>query len=140
MTMPILDIFKKKEKPKKEIVKAKAPVAKKKEVEPKKEIKLKKEKVQAKAYRVLIKPLITEKSTDLAAQGKYVFKVALDATKQEIKRAIKEVYRVRPIAVHTIKVLGKQRRYRVTKGRTPTWKKAIVTLRPGEKIEIVEGV
>lgn len=138
--MPILNIFKKKEKPtkaKKE--KAKAPVVKK-EVKLKKEAKPQKAKISDKAYRVLVKPLITEKATNLQALGKYVFKVALDATKQEIKRAIEEVYGVEPMAVHTIKVFGKQRRYQATKGKTSAWKKAIVTLKPGEKIEIVEGV
>lgn len=136
MIMPVLDIFKRKKKPitpKKKVPKVKPKVTKK-EAKPKK-----KEKV-GKAYRVLIKPLITEKATDLSAQGKYVFKVAKDVTKQEIKKAIEDMYGIRPIAVHNIKVLGKQKRYGRTRGRTPDWKKAVVTLRPGEKIEIVEGV
>lgn len=134
--MPIIDVFKKKKpKPKTQkkvqSVKSKtteAPLAK-----PKK-------KVFGKAYKVLIKPLVTEKASWLSSQGKYVFKVALDATKKDIKQAIQEVYKVKPIAVHTIKILGKKRRYKRTVGQTSTWKKAIVTLRPGEKIEIVEGV
>lgn len=134
--MPILDIFKRKKKPtppKKKVSKVKPKVVKK-EAKPKKKAKL------GKAYRVLVKPLITEKATDLAVQNKYVFKVEMDATKQEIKKAIEDVYGIRPQAVHTIKVLGKQRRYGRVRGRTSDWKKAVVTLEPGEKLEIVEGV
>lgn len=135
--MPITDLFKRKKpepkKPAKPKVKAK-PKAVKKEAKPKKGKRL------GKAYRVLIKPLITEKATDLTAQGKYIFKVATGATKQEIKKAIEDVYGIKPQAVHIIKVLGKQKRYGKVRGRTSDWKKAVVTLGPGEKIEIVEGV
>jgi len=134
--MPILDVFKKRKKPakpKKKVPKARPKIAKK-------EAKLKKKGKVGKGWKVLVKPLITEKATDLSAQGKYVFKVAQEATKQEIREAVEEVYGIRPQAVHIIKVLGKQRRYGRTRGRTPDWKKAIVTLAPGEKIEIVEGV
>ena len=88
------------------------------------------------AYHILISPLITEK---LTADGKYGFCVSPDANKVEIAKAIEKVYGVRPLAVNIVNVRGRKVRYGKTAGRTSNWKKAIVTLKKGDKIDIVEG-
>jgi len=87
------------------------------------------------AYRVLVKPINTEKSMDLAAFNQYIFEVAKDSNKVEIKKAIQFVYNVKPVKINTIKIKGKNVKYGKTKGRTKDWKKAIITLKQGEKIE-----
>lgn len=88
------------------------------------------------ASRILIKPVVTEASTTLAALNKYVFKVAGGAAKREIKKAVEELYKVTVLKVHTVRIPKKLRQY----GRTPGWvsgfKKAIVTLKAGDSIEI----
>lgn len=88
--------------------------------------------------RILIKPIITEKAMNLSASGKYVFEVAPKTNKTEIKKAIKLLYKVNPIKVNIIKVKGKKVQYGKARGRTKNWKKAIVTLKKGEKIEFTE--
>lgn len=92
------------------------------------------------AYRVLVKPLISEKATFLAGENKYVFEVDRRATKKEIRQAVKDVYGVEPIKVNVISVEGKARRYGRTLGRTKSRKKAVVTLSPGQSIQVYEGV
>ena len=87
------------------------------------------------ARDILIKPLITEKSTELMAEGKYVFKVAKAANKIEIARAVKEVFNVKVEKVNTVNVKGKTKRIGRTSGKRPDYKKAIVKLAPGETIE-----
>ncbi len=91
-------------------------------------------------YEVLRRPLITEKSTGLQAQNKYVFKVTRDATKARIKEAVQLAFKVRVIGVNVIMVPGERRRAGRKEVEAPPWKKAIVTLAPGNKIEIFEGV
>ncbi|MFH2105027.1 MAG: 50S ribosomal protein L23 [Parcubacteria group bacterium] len=92
------------------------------------------------AYRVLVRPLISEKATFLSGENKYVFEVNCRATKPEIKQAVKDVYGVEPIGVNVISVEGKARRYGRTLGRTKNRKKAIVTLLEGQSIQVYEGV
>ncbi|MCK4554206.1 50S ribosomal protein L23 [Candidatus Parcubacteria bacterium] len=92
------------------------------------------------AYRVLVKPLVTEKATDLGGQNKYVFAVSSKANKIEIAKAINEVYGIKPVAVNIIKMQGKKTRYGKITGRTKDWKKAIITLPEGETIKVYEGV
>lgn len=92
------------------------------------------------AYRVLIKPLITEKGSSLGIFNKYIFEVATHTGKIEIKKAIKKVYGVDPIKVNIINILGKKVRYGRTEGRTKHWKKAVVTLPQGQKIDVQEGL
>ncbi len=92
------------------------------------------------AFRVLIKPLVTEKASVIGAQNKYVFEVNPSANKIEIAKAIKEVYGIKPISINIIKAKGKDVRYGRTQGRTKNWKKAIVALPAGESIKIYEGV
>ena len=101
---------------------------------------VKKKKGVGRAYRILIKPLITEKAAILNTESKYVFSVATDANKIEITNAVEEVYGIRPIAVNIIKVSGKKVRYGRTFGKRKDWKKAIVALPKGKSINIYEGV
>ncbi|MBU4533912.1 MAG: 50S ribosomal protein L23 [Eubacteriales bacterium] len=92
------------------------------------------------AQDILIKPMITEKSTSLLEGNKYTFQVDPRSNKSEIKRAVEELFKVKVLDVHTLRVKGKLKRRRNAIGRTPEKKKAIVTLKPGDKIEIFEGV
>lgn len=87
---------------------------------------------------ILIKPVITEKATEIAAQNKYVFRVAKAANKVMIKDAVKAIFSVDAVAVNIVNVRGRQRRVRNQYGFTPAWKKAIVTLKAGDKIELFE--
>ncbi|MEA2088793.1 MAG: 50S ribosomal protein L23 [Patescibacteria group bacterium] len=108
-----------------------------------KEVKVKeakKKKTDGIAYRILVKPLITEKVTDLAVFNQYAFAVSINANKIDIKKAIQEVYGVMPIAVNVINMRGKKVRSGKVSGRTKRWKKAIITLKKGEKIEVYKGV
>lgn len=86
--------------------------------------------------QVINRPIITEKSMSKTAEGKYLFAVHSRTNKIEIKKTIKEVYNVDPVSVNIIKMRGKERRWRGrVSGRTMDWKKAIVTLKKGQKIE-----
>ena len=92
-------------------------------------------------YEVLRRPLITEKNTALQAPlGKYAFEVADEANKEQIKQAVEKAFNVGVTQVNVMTVSGKRRRMRGRFIMTPPWKKAIVTLKPGDKIELFEGV
>ncbi len=91
-------------------------------------------------HQVLVRPIITEKNTMLAEQGKYTFEVASTVNKIEIKQAVEEVFKVRVAAVNVMRVPGKQRRTGRNYGMTRSWKKAVVTLEAGERIELFQGV
>jgi large subunit ribosomal protein L23 len=95
-----------------------------------------------KAYHHLIKgPVITEKSHALKeAANQVTFRVAVKANKIEIRKAIEELFKVKVLAVNTIQMHGKKKRVGRTEGVRPSWKKAIVTLAPGEKIPGLEGL
>ncbi len=87
------------------------------------------------ARDIIIRPLITEKTTELMAEGKYVFKVAKSANKIEIAKAVKEIFNVKVEKVNTVNVKGKTKRIGRTSGKRPDYKKAIVKLAAGETIE-----
>ena len=91
-------------------------------------------------YEVLRRPLVTEKNATLQAQGKYAFEVAGEANKEQIKQAIEKAFKVTVTQVNVMTVSGKRKRVRGRMTLSPSWKKAVVTLKPGDKIEIVEGV
>lgn len=91
-------------------------------------------------YEVLRRPLVTEKNTMLQAQNKYAFEVAKEANKPQIKQAVEKSFKVKVITVNVTKVSGKARRVGRRIVQTSPWKKAIVTLRSGDKIEFFEGV
>ncbi len=93
------------------------------------------------AQDIIIKPVITEKSMDGLQAGKYTFKVAKDATKPEIKKAVEKLFGVEVDKVTTMNVKGKMKRLGRYEGMTASWKKAIVTLTPDSKtIEFFEGM
>ena len=91
-------------------------------------------------WEVLRRPIITEKSTMQQAQNKYVFAVALSANKAQIKEAVETAFDVKVKAVNVSVVHGKVRRMGRHVGQKPDWKKATVTILPGQKIEFFEGV
>jgi len=91
-------------------------------------------------YGVLLRPIITEKSTLLTGQDKYVFEVDLRANKNQIKEAVQIAFNVRVIEVNTMKMKGKRKRFGRKITPMPDWKKAVVTLADGEKIELFEGI
>lgn len=97
-------------------------------------------KEMGKSLGVLVKPLITEKVSYLSSYGQYVFEVSPKTNKIEIAKAVERAYGVKPVSVNIIRVRGKKVRYGKTSGMTKNWKKAIVTLKSGDKIEIHEGV
>ena len=93
------------------------------------------------AQDIIIKPIITEKAMDGIADKKYTFKVAPDATKPEIAKAVEELFGVKVAAVNTINMKSKPKRLRYAEGKTAAWKKAIVTLKADSKtIEFFEGM
>ena len=91
-------------------------------------------------YEVLRRPLVTEKNTELQAQGKYAFEVAREANKHQIKQAVEKAFKVEVVAVNVMTVPGKTRRIGRRQVLTQSWKKAIVTLKPGDSIGLFEGV
>ncbi len=92
------------------------------------------------ARDVLIRPIVSEKTTDLMADNKYTFVVALNATKVQVRQAVEQIFKVKVQDVNTIRVMGKTKRMGKTQGKRPDYKKAIVKLAPGERIEFFEGV
>ncbi len=91
------------------------------------------------ARDVIIRPVISEKAFDQIEHGRYTFEVDKRATKPQIARAVEEVFKVSVTKVNTMRVPGKTRRLRYNKGMTRSWKKAVVTLKAGDKIEFFEG-
>ncbi len=91
-------------------------------------------------FEVLRKPLITEKSTALQSLGKYAFQVADGANKTQIKMAVEKAFKVTVTGVNVITVKGKTRHAGRRTMTTSPWKKAVVTLKAGDKIELFEGV
>lgn len=145
--MSLLDKFKKKKDDKAEKAEpAVEPTAK--VAAPAKPELVKKEKVANKlskedtgnAYKILVKPIITERASELSALGKYVFEVARAATKNEVKKAVHSLYGVDVVKVNMINFSGKKVRYGRSQGSRKNWKKAIVTLKEGQTIEVYEGV
>jgi len=91
-------------------------------------------------YEVLRRPLITEKSTELQALNKYAFEIAAGSNKPMIKEAVEKAFNVKVTGVNVITMRGKTRLVGRRQVHTSPWKKAIVTLQPGDKIEFFEGV
>ena len=91
-------------------------------------------------YAVLLRPIITEKTTVLTGADKYVFEVDLRANKNQIREAVQVAFNVRVPEVNTMVMKGKPKRFGRKVTNRPDWKKAIVTLVPGDKIELFEGI
>ena len=93
------------------------------------------------AYDIIIKPIITEQSMEATEEKKYVFQVANDANKIEIKKAVEEIFGVKVEKVNTIRMEGKTKRQGIHVGRRANWKKAMVKLTADSKtIEFFEGM
>ena len=95
------------------------------------------------SWATIVRPVVSEKSTVLGEQGKYVFEVAPAANKIQIKHAVEEAFankKIQVANVHIIHVSGKIRRRARTVGTTRSWKKAIVTLKAGQSLDLFEGV
>ena len=92
------------------------------------------------AQEIIIRPLITERAAILTEEeNKVVFEVATDANKNDIRRAVEELFDVTVVAVRTMNVKGKLKRMGRFEGRRPKWKKAIVTLSAGDTLDFFEG-
>lgn len=92
------------------------------------------------AFRYLSMPLVTEKATELTMLNKYCFIVPKSANKSEVVKKVINIYGVRPVKVNFVQKAGKLVRYGRRVGETKAYKKAIITLKAGEKIELYEGV
>ena len=93
------------------------------------------------AEEVIIKPIVTERSSEDLQEGKYTFKVNKKATKVEIAKAVEKLFEVKVLKVNTVTVKGKEKRVGAHTGMTPDWKKAIVTIdtNPSEKTYLAKG-
>jgi large subunit ribosomal protein L23 len=92
-------------------------------------------------YQIIEKPLVTEKGSGMLASGNWVvFRVRLGANKIQIREAVQKIFDVKVLHVNTQVVQGKRKRFGKSIGQSKTWKKAMVQLKEGEKIEIFEGV
>jgi large subunit ribosomal protein L23 len=107
-------------------------------VRPRKKIDLKIS--QNKAYQIILNPLVTEKSTQQSEFNKTVFSVPVDANKLEVKSSIEKIFSVKVVSVNTILLKGKVKRFKGVLGRRSNTKKAIVTLAPGNTIDLSAGV
>ena len=96
--------------------------------------------VTARHYDTILAPVITEKATYLSEQNKVVFRVADDATKDEIAAAVEALFKVKVTKVNTLNVKGKTKRFRGRVGQRSDVKKAIVTLAEGQSIDITTGL
>ncbi len=96
--------------------------------------------VQERWYDIILGPLVTEKSTQGSDNNQVTFKVSLDASKPEIKKAVEGLFEVKVRQVNTIRMKGKTKRFKGHLGRRSNWKKAIVSLAEGETIDMMTGV
>ncbi len=95
---------------------------------------------EARHYDVILRPIITEKSTQLSEHNQLVFAVRKDASKPEIKAAVEAIFKVKVEAVNTLVLKGKTKRFRGRPGRRSDVKKAIVTLAEGHSIDVTTGI
>jgi large subunit ribosomal protein L23 len=95
---------------------------------------------QVRAYDIIRSPVVTEKSTLGSEHNQVTFRVAMDATKPEIKSAVETLFKVKVSAVNTLRQEGKVKRFRGIKGRRTNYKKSIVTLAEGENIDVTTGI
>lgn len=144
---------KKAEKPAAEAKKTEAVTEAKAEAKPAKKAEAKREKKadtgikkhgklvdDVRLYDVIKRPLITEKTTMAAEQGKIVFSIAEGANKQDVKRAVEALFGVKVVKVNTVLTKGKQKRFRGKQGQRSDLRKAIVTLAAGQSIDIAAGL
>ena len=96
--------------------------------------------IAARHYDAVLSPVITEKTTIVSENNQVVFEVPLEASKPEIKEAVEQLFKVSVTAVNTLRVKGKTKRFRGRPGRRKDVKKAIVTLKDGDSIDIATGL
>ena len=96
--------------------------------------------VRERWYDIILGPLVTEKSTRGSEHNQVTFKVSLDASKPEIKKAVESLFEVKVKQVNTIRMKGKVKRFKGHLGKRSNWKKAIVSLADGETIDMMTGV
>lgn len=95
---------------------------------------------EARLYEIIVSPVLTEKSQRISELNQFVFKVRQDATKPEIRVAVEKLFNVKVEAVNTLNVKGKVKMFRGRKGQRSDFKKAIVTLAEGNKIDVTTGI
>ena len=91
-------------------------------------------------YQTILSPLVTEKATLNSERGQVTFKVAIDATKPQIKAAVEGLFGVKVLAVNTLVVKGKSKQFRGRPGQRSDWKKAMVRLAEGQSIDLTTGL
>ena len=91
-------------------------------------------------FDIIRSPVITEKATNASEHNQVIFRVPLTATKREVKAAVEGLFKVKVTAVNTIQVQGKLKRFRGRVGRRPDYKKAVVTLGEGQRIDVTTGI
>ena len=91
-------------------------------------------------YNIIRNPVVTEKTTKIAENNQFVFKVSLESSKVTIKKAIEQIFKVKVKTINTIKIKGKRKIFKGTKGKRTDYKKAIVTLKEGETIDYSGGI
>jgi len=91
-------------------------------------------------YDIIRGPVITEKATNVSEHNQVIFRVPLDADKRQVKAAVEGLFNVTVTAVNTIRMMGKVKRFRGRPGRRSDYKKAIVTLREGQRIDVTTGI
>jgi large subunit ribosomal protein L23 len=95
---------------------------------------------QQQMFDIIRSPVITEKATNASEHNQVIFRVPLTATKREVKAAVEGLFKVKVTAVNTIQVQGKLKRFRGRVGRRPDYKKAIVTLVEGQRVDVTTGI
>ena len=96
--------------------------------------------INERTYDIILGPVITEKATLLSEHNQVAFRVAMTATKPQIRKAIEELFKVKVTGVNTLRVKGKTKRFRGRMGRRSDYKKAIVTLAEGQSIDYTAGI
>ena len=91
-------------------------------------------------YQCILSPLVTEKATVMSEKGQYAFRVAMDASKPEIKQAVEGLFGVSVLAVNTLVMKGKAKRFKGRPGQRSDWKKAMVRLADGQSIDLTTGL
>jgi large subunit ribosomal protein L23 len=91
-------------------------------------------------YDIIRSPVITEKATNVSEHNQVIFRVPLTVSKREVKAAVEGLFRVNVTAVNTIRVMGKLKRFRGCRGQRSDYKKAVVTLREGQRIDVTTGI
>lgn len=91
-------------------------------------------------YDIIRAPIITEKATVASEQGKVIFEVAQNATKQQIKEAVEALFKTKVVSVNTLNIKGKNKKFRGVSGKRSIYKKALITLADGKTIDVSAGV